>query len=111
VHGANDFHVKTGSDVATSSTVLEITSGTAIVNGHYVESFTDVFIDIAELNSELIAAGLTPYTGKLAVGLRAMYSTEATMSGAMLTEKKDDDTEVDMYLGVQVIIGPQDKKR
>lgn len=107
VHGKKDFHVKTSSDIATSSTVLEITSGRAIVNGHYLESFANIFIDLAELNSELIASGEKPYTGKLAVGLRAMYSTDATMSGAMLIEKKNDDTGVDMYMGVQVIIGPQ----
>lgn len=107
VHGKKDFHVKAGSDIATSSTVLEITPGRAIVNGHYLESFTDIFIDIAQLNSELIAAGEKPYTGKLAVGLRAMYSTEATMSGSMLIEKTNEDTGVDMYMGIQVIIGPQ----
>ena len=111
VHGRTEFHVKTGSSLATSSTVLEITPGRAVVNGHYVESFTDIFIDLAQLNSELIANGQTPYTGKLAVGLRAMYSTEATMSGSMLVEKTNDDDGVDYYLGIQVILGPQDKMK
>lgn len=107
VHGKKDFHVKTGSDIATSSTVLEITPGRAVINGHFFESMVDVFIDLAELNSELIRAGEKPYTGKLAVGLRAMYSTDATLSGSMLVNKKSGSSGVDMYLGVQVIIGPQ----
>lgn len=107
VHGQHDFHVKAGIDKATSSTVLEISPGTAIVNGHYLESFTDIFIDLAQLNSERISNGLSPYTGKLAVGLRAMYSTDATLSGSMMVEHTNE-AGIDMYMGIQVILGPQD---
>lgn len=107
VHGKKDFLVKTATNNVVSSTVLEITPGRALVNGHYLESFTDIFIDLAELNMELVAAGEKPYTGKLAIGLRAMYSTDATLSGSMLVEKKNADTGVDMYMGVQIVIGPQ----
>ena len=61
-------------------------------------------IDLVEANAELKAASMDPLKGALTVGIKAYYSTEATMAGALIPE--DDDT--DMYQGIQIVILPTD---
>lgn len=97
-HSLDDFSVSVQSG---SSTSLEISSGRAVVNGHYLESLVNITVDLAEANAELKAEGLSPLTGKLAIGLRAMYSTEQTLSASMKTENNQN-----LMEGVQVVILP-----
>lgn len=106
VHSEDDFMVTNqtdGSGVAINSTAIEISPGRGVINGHYVESLVPIVIDIAEANAEAVANSRPALKGRLCVGLRVMYSTEATMAGAILTE--DDD---DYYEGIQVVILPKD---
>lgn len=103
IHSDRDFVVSTqkdelGSTVSTS--VLTISEGVGVINGHYFESLTPVTIDLLEANAEAKKNGLAPLKGKLAVGLRAMYSTEPTMAGSMQVG------DTSMVLGVQVVILP-----
>ena len=98
-HSMDDFAL-----TAFSSTVINVSPGRAIIDGHYVESLLDVQIDLVEANAELKAASMDPLKGTLTVGIRAYYSTEATMAGALIPE----DDETDMYQGIQVVILPTD---
>ena len=103
VHSDRDFVVgiqkdELGSTVSTS--VLTIGEGVGVINGHYFESLTPVTIDLLEANADAKKNGLAPLKGKLAVGLRAMYSTEPTMAGSMQVG------DTSMVLGVQVVILP-----
>lgn len=105
VHSEDDFKISTQSDnVGTplSSTAIEISAGKALVNGHFIQSLSPVVIDIAESNVDLQNRNRAPLKGKLGVGLRAMYSTQETLAGAM--EPENDQTE--MYAGIQVVILP-----
>ena len=105
VHSENDFKIQAYSDnVGTplSTTVIEITAGKGIVNGHFIQSLTSVTIDIAEANVNLQLNNMAPLKGKLGIGLKAFYSTEVTMAGAMIPENQQDN----MYSGIQVIILP-----
>lgn len=106
-HSMDDFAIRIqGDDNGTpvSSTVLEITAGRSVINGHYFESVVNVVVDIAEANTELVTEGQAPLKGKLAVGLRAMYSTEQTLAASMRIENS-----VGMNEGVQVVILPVGK--
>lgn len=104
-HSIDDFKLSVLSDnVGTqlSSTVLEISEGKGLVNGHFIQSLAPVTIDIAEANVQLQQEDRAPLKGKLGVGLRAMYSTEGTLAGSL----KPESAENSMYIGVQVIILP-----
>lgn len=106
-HSQRDFTVRVQEDelgVAVSSTALEITDGRALVNGHYIESLSNVVVDIAEANRQLISEGKTPLKGHLAVGLRAFYSTEQTLAASMRVENSQD-----MWPGIQIVILPVGK--
>lgn len=106
-HSQRDFTVRVQTDelgVAVSSTALEITDGRALVNGHYIESLTNVVIDIAEANRQLVSEGKDPLKGHLAVGLRAFYSTEQTLAASMRVENSQD-----MWPGIQIVILPLGK--
>ena len=103
-HSESDFFVRVQQDelgVAVSSTALEITDGRAIVNGHYIESLVNVTVDLAEANRELKSHGKSELKGRLAVGLRAMYSTEQTLSSSMRIENN-----LHMVTGIQIVILP-----
>lgn len=105
-HSTRDFTVSLltdGAGAIISSTAIQISEGRSLINGHYVESLAPVVIDIAECNAQLKKEGKPVLKGKLVIGLRVMYSTKQTMSGAMLTE-----TASDFYEGVQVVILPKD---
>lgn len=103
-HSLEDFKVTLQTDGlgnSVSSSTIQIAEGKAIINGHYIESLVPIVIDIADANTQLVADNKTPLSGKLAVGLRVMYSTTSTMNGSMLVEN-----DADMYQGIQVVILP-----
>lgn len=103
-HSENDFIVRLQEDelgVAVSSTTLEITDGRALVNGHYVESLVNVTVDLAEANRQLKASGRGELKGRLGIGLRAMYSTEQTLSASMRIENNQN-----LMTGIQIVILP-----
>ena len=104
VHGPNDFDVRLQTDGAgnpISSTILEITAGRGVINGHYVESLVNINIDMIEANVLAKSEGLPPLKGQLAIGLKAMYSTEPTIAGSLMVENRDN-----LYEGIQVVILP-----
>nr|DAM30205.1 MAG TPA: hypothetical protein [Caudoviricetes sp.] len=107
-HGPDDFKlsIQTDDDTQVSSSVLMISEGRALINGHYVETLAPMVVDLLEANAIAKKNKLDPLKGKLVVGLRVMYSTKATMAGAILPV---DDK--DIYEGVQVVILPEDKFR
>lgn len=113
VHGEADFAVSLMNassqyfvdETPTSSTILKINEGSAVVNGHFIQSLVPITIDLVSANEEARVNGDAELTGHLSVGLRVMYSTEATMSGSILTESKDTQY-ADLYEGVQIVILP-----
>lgn len=105
VHSKDDFSIGVQSDnvgTAISSTVLQISEGKGLVNGHFIQSLVPVTIDIAEANMQRQNDNQDPLKGRLGVGLRAMYSTEATLAGSLEAENIEDS----MYAGIQVVILP-----
>lgn len=110
VHSESDFYVtkqKADTGYETSSDTLSISAGRAIINGHYFESVTPVTVSMTDINVEEKKRSRPTLKGRLAIGLRAMYSTLPTLAGSMLTtgvEPKD------MYFeGVQVVVLPYDQ--
>ena len=104
VRSESDYYVKIQSDESgkpVSSTCIEISKGVGIINGHYVETLVPMVIDIAKANAEAISKNAEPLQGRLAIGIRAIYSTEITMAGSMLVENTDN-----MYEGLHVVILP-----
>lgn len=89
-------------DSAVSRSTLKIFPGRAIVNGHFVENLAPMYVDILEANAELQNHSMSPLKGKLAIGIRAYYSTEATMAGSMVAEDNNN-----KYAGVQLVILPE----
>lgn len=110
VHSVDDFKVNVqqgsldyfNSSTAASSRILEISEGRGVINGHYIESNVPINIDMVQSAQDAETAGLSPLKGRLAVGLKAMYSTEVTISGSILTEG-----DMDLYEGIQVVILPE----
>ena len=106
-HCDDDYKVAldTGdTDSAVSRSTLKIFPGRAIVNGHFVENLAPMYVDILEANTELQNHSMSPLKGKLAIGIRAYYSTEATMAGSMVAEDNNN-----KYSGVQLVILPENK--
>lgn len=108
VHSVRDFEVSELKDNVgsiVSSSTLQISPGRGVINGHFVETFAPMVIDLLEENNRLSKKkGAKPLKGKLAIGIRAIYSTEATMAGAMKVENSDN-----MYEGLQVVILPEEE--
>ena len=107
VHAEEDFEVSVQTDGAgsiVSSSTLEIAAGTGIVDGVFIQSLVPVTIDLLEMNAQAQLEGLPPLKGRLSVGLRAMYSTEATTAGTLRTYDSNE-----IYEGVQVVILPQNE--
>lgn len=108
VHSNDDFYVSAQAssteyfpdDVQVSSSVLEISDGCGVINGHFVESLVPITIDMIDAAESAASIGET-LRGNLSVGLKAMYSTERTIAGSILSENSDE-----MYEGIQVIILP-----
>lgn len=101
-HGEEDFKVDYYG--GGKGTALSISAGRAVVNGHYVEALTPMVIDLVQANAELKNRQQAPLKGKLAIGIRVFYSTEATMAGSLLIENADH-----MYEGVQLVILPEEE--
>lgn len=106
-HSMADFAVSKQED---SSTILKISAGRAVVNGHGFKSVTDVTIDLAKVNSDIQIANsnsdidddMLPLIGALTIGLRAFYSTESQTSGTLSV-----DTTSAYNVGIQLVIYPQ----
>lgn len=96
-HSLKDFKVTT---LLGSSSTLSISSGRALVNGHYVESLVDFEVDIQAANLVAEPADKLP-DGRLAIGLLAVYSTISTIAGAMQPENA-----TGVYEGVHLVILP-----
>lgn len=106
-HSERDFYVRIQEDGAgtpISSTTLEILPGRCLLNGHFVESLTNIAIDLAEANSRAQNEQTQPLKGRLFIGLRAMYSTQQTLAGSLLVENTDN-----MFEGIQVVILPPEQ--
>lgn len=107
VHSESDYMVRLlndGAGTTTSTTVLEILPGKAVINGHFVECLSSMIIDMTEANAKAQELGIAPLKGKLCIGLRAMYSTLPTMAGSILAEDSEE-----MYEGIQVVILPENE--
>lgn len=107
VHGADDFEVRVLSDDAgtpVSYSTLQIMPGRAIINGHFVETFQSMTIDLLEANADLKNRALPPLKGKLSIGVRAFYATEQTIAGTLLVENANS-----MYVGMQLVVLPADE--
>lgn len=105
VHSETDFEVSLQTDstgMQMSTYTIQIAPGRGIINGHYVESLTPVLIDLQAANADAKAKNLPALKGQLGIGLRAMYSTEATMAGALLVENTST-----YYEGIQIVILPK----
>lgn len=106
VHSEDDFYVSAQTDstgTVVSYSTLQISSGRGIVDGVFIQSLTDITIDLLEANTQAQLDGLDPLKGSLVVGLRAMYSTESTTAGTLLSYSSDS-----IYEGVQVVILPEE---
>lgn len=109
-HSMDDFYVGMQTDGHggyVASSILEISAGRAVVNGHYFESLIPYTIDMLALNRQAKLDGTPELQGHLSAGLRAMYSEEPTMAGAMETFFTEDG--VELYKGVQFVILPRDE--
>lgn len=107
VHSEEDFSVSIQTDGAgtvVSSSVLVISEGRGVINGHFVENLAPMMIDMLDANAQAQLAGSEPLKGALSIGLRIMYSTIPTMVGSILVENNRD-----MFEGVQVVILPRDQ--
>lgn len=105
-HGELDFNIQLQTDslgTPVSSSVLEISAGRAIVNGHYIESLVPISIDMLKANYDASINKTDPLVGRLCVGLKAMYSTVGTLAGSLLSYDNSSN-----YLGIQVVILPKD---
>ena len=107
VHGEKDFYVellKDSGGAIISSSILSISEGRAVVNGHYVETLVPMTIDLLEANAKLAAEYKPILKGNLAIGIRTFYATEQTVMGSIMVED-----EHDMFLGVQLVVLPEDE--
>ncbi len=101
-HSKDDFSLD---KTSVGSTVLNISSGKALINGHYVELLVPISIDIAEANAKNISEGMSPLKGKLCVGIRAMYNVDS--KSAMVGSIKAENNSDMMYDGIQIVILPE----
>lgn len=85
--------------VNASSAILQIAPGRAVINGHYVQTLAPMIVDLTLANAQLAKNYEEPLLGELTIGIRAYYSTESTMAGAMLIENEDN-----TYTGIQLVI-------
>lgn len=102
IHSTDDFKVTLAEDTSgntTSSSILQVAPGRAVINGHNIESYAPVTIDLSVTNAELIRNSQEPLYGNLSIGFRSYFSTENTMAGSMLVENTDD-----MFVGIQLVI-------
>lgn len=122
VHASTDFEVKCQGateaffadqdDISGSTSVLTIMPGRGVINGHFVELLAPIEIDMTEAYALANKSGEN-LSGALAIGLKAMYSTETTMAGALLPESvaeididNPEDSISALYEGIQVVVLP-----
>ena len=106
-HSMDDFSLScAASGASVDGTVIQISPGRAVVNGHYVESFTEINIDIANVNYRASQEDVPVLKGELAIGLVMMYSTYETLAASALPEN-----EKGYYEGVRIVIVPVDSMR
>lgn len=98
VHSETDFAL---SKPDNTTAVLRINKGRGVINGHFIETFSDVDIDLLQENMEAASRHDPELSGQLRVGLRAFYSTELTMAGALAKEN-----DAGLYEGIQIVILP-----
>lgn len=98
-HSLDDYALSVSES---SSSVLVISPGRALVNGHYVESLAPININIADANTAASQEGAKALSGKLAVGLKMFYSMYPTVAGSAIPE----DENTGYYKGIQVVIVP-----
>lgn len=116
-HSRGDFKIggaTDGTGITTSHSQLQINKGRAVVNGHYVETLVPIVIDMVELNKQATNLKLPRLEGLLAVGIRAIYATDQTLAGSILTEHQSktigEDGTGDMFEGIQLVILPEKPK-
>lgn len=85
--------------VNSSSSILQVAPGRAVINGHYVQTLAPMVVDLALANAQLAKNYEAPLLGELAIGIKAYYSTESTMAGSMLIENEDN-----TYTGIQLVV-------
>lgn len=106
-HSMDDFSLScAASGASVDGTVIQISPGRAVVNGHYVESFTEINIDIANVNYRASQEDVPVLKGELAIGLVMMYSTYETLAASALPENEEG-----YYEGVRIVIVPVDSMR
>ena len=92
-HSLDDFKLV---KLSSSPSTIYITGGTALVHGHFVQlsnsSTRSISIDLAS----------TGLSGRLCIGLRAMYSNEGTIAASLKTENSEG-----FYEGIQVVVLPK----
>lgn len=109
VHCEDDFKL------SCSGSKIILAPGRGVINGHYIETLTDMEIDLLDANIAAKSQQKTGLKGTLDIGFKIFYSTEPTMAGTMLvtksvgdkTENSDDDIIEEVYLGIQTVILPQ----
>lgn len=106
-HSNRDFLITSQRDGSTdatiSSTVIQVSPGRALVNGHYVESLSTINVDLAVANYQLRQESSASLKGRLSIGLIMVYNNYNTVAGTAKVENEDD-----YYEGVQVVILPKD---
>lgn len=109
VHCEDDFKL------SCSNSKIIIAPGRGVINGHYIETLTDMEIDLMDANMLAKSKQKPGLKGILDIGFKVFYSTEPTMAGTMLvtrhsgadTESSDDDLIQEVYLGIQTVILPE----
>jgi len=93
------FDIEHWVKTSVSTSILQIAPGRAVINGHYVETLAPMQVDLNLANAELRQNSKEELYGNLSIGIKSYFSTENTMTGAMLIENTDN-----MYVGVQLVI-------
>ena len=115
-HSESDYYVSIASSAAGTSffdetasggATLTVQPGRAIVNGFYVESLVPMTVDMNALNAQAEQEGNAQLSGKLAIGLKVLLSTDTNMLGSILTEDEDDE----FYEGIQLVVVPESEIR
>lgn len=90
--------------VQSSSSILQVAPGRAVINGHYVQTLAPMVVDLALANAQLAKNYESALLGELSIGIRSYYSTESTMAGSMLVENEDN-----TYTGIQLVVLKKDE--
>ena len=95
-HSANDYMLYSQEqDSNLTASMIGISAGRAVVNGHYVENTLPMIIDMTQ----------TTLSGVLKIGIRIYYSTNNLTIGAIQPNAENSE----VYTGVKVVILPADE--